>query len=174
MGAWSELDTEISVDVETTDLDNIINMDDPYGIIKDEVYVRAQNIKENIVQGSKNGVKTLANFNRSQQEQIIAMVCDNPSGMLASSINDEMLDEFTYLIGTIIKHIYPLSVEKGRKGFSVKPPRKALAFYIGGELIFRKSVGPAKPRPFVAPAYDRTLHITDEVMRREIYKNLEK
>ena len=70
------------------------------------------------------------------------------------------------MIGTIINHIYPLSVEYGRG--PVYPIRaKALAFYSdSGELIFRKSVGPAKPRPFVAPAFEKTVDIADEIMLR--------
>ena len=69
--------------------------------------------------------------------------------------------------GTRINHIYPMSVEYGRG--PVYPIRaKALAFYLNGELVFRKSVGPAKPRPFVAPAYEVTGQIADEIVLRKI------
>ena len=44
-------------------------------------------------------------------------------------------------------------VEHGRKGFKAKNA-KALRFEVGGRVIFRKSVGPAAPRPFMQPAAD--------------------
>lgn len=47
---------------------------------------------------------------------------------------------------------YAEAVEKGRRGFSAKPG-KVLAFTPKGskETIFRKSVGPADPQPFMEP-----------------------
>jgi len=41
-------------------------------------------------------------------------------------------------------------VENGRPGFSAKG--RVLHFKINGQDIFTRSVGPAKPRPFMAPA----------------------
>lgn len=42
-------------------------------------------------------------------------------------------------------------VENGRPGFSAAPG-KMLHFVIGGRDVFVRSVGPAKPHPFMAPA----------------------
>lgn len=164
MGAWSELDTEISAEVDTTDLNGIINLDDPYGIFEDTKKGASELIKA-IEDGTKRGLEDIAVRNRSFQQQIIAQVCDNPSGMLASSIQEENEDEYKWIVGTILNHIYPMSVEYGR-GPVYPINAKALAFYLDGVLVFRKSVGPAKPRPFVAPAYEKTADISEELMLR--------
>ena len=173
MGAWDELDTEITVDVDTSDLDDLQYLDDPYGIF-DDVQNYALDLSEAVHDGSKRGVEEIAVRNRSFQQQIIAEVCDNPSGMLMSSIQEEEEnDGYTFIVGTIINHIYPMSVEYGRS--EVYPIRaKALAFYLNGELVFRKSVGKADPRPFVAPAYEKTTSIADELMLIEVNHAIQK
>lgn len=168
MGAWDELDTEISAELDLTGLDvleEVLN-DDEYGIFEPALdYI--DKLRNGIDEGTKRGVGEIAGRNRSFQEQIIYEVCDNPSGMLASSINDEQQSEYSYLVGTIINHIYPMCVEYGRG--EVYPVRaKALAFYLDGELVFRKSVGKAEPRPFVAPAYEKTNDIAKDLMLLEI------
>ena len=167
LGAWDELDTEISVDVDTSDLDGLQSLDDPYGIF-DDIANYAVDLSEAVHNGSKRGVEEIAVRNRSFQQQIIAEVCDNPSGMLASSIQEEEGNNgYTFIVGTILNHIYPMSVEYGRS--EVYPVRaKALAFYLNGELVFRKSVGRAEPRPFVAPAYEKTDDIAEELMLIEV------
>ena len=140
-----------------------LDFDDVY----EPLYETLDNLKTGLDDGSKEGVEDIANRNLSFQEQYINEVCDNPSGMLASSIDVEEQDEYTYLIGTMINHIYPMAVEYGRS--EVYPIRaKALAFYYDGELIFRKKVGPAKPRPFVAPAFEKTNDVAEEIMLRKI------
>ena len=166
MGAWEELDTEIEVTVETDDIDTVLNMDDEFGVFE-PVQEYLKNVKRGFEEGGKEGALDVARRNKSFQQQFIFRNCDNPSGMLATSIEYEGSD-YNYLIGTRINHIYPMSVEYGRKGFGPIPPTKALAFYYQGELIFRKRVGPAKPRPFVAPAYEVTGQIADEIVLRKI------
>ena len=164
MGAWEELDTTIKVDLDLTELDNIINKDDP---IFEPLKEYAIELKKGFEEGSKRGVREVAKKNVSYQEEFINRNCDNPSGMLASSIVTTEKGDYSVVTGTRINHIYPMSVEKGRKGFG--PVRaKALAFYLDGELVFRKRVGPAKPRPFVAPAYTKTDIIAKELVLREI------
>ena len=166
MGAWDELDTEISVTLDTSGLDDLMDSLD-FDDVFEPLYETLDNLKTGLDDGSKEGVEDIANRNRSFQEQFINEVCDNPSGMLASSIDVEEQDEYTYLIGTMINHIYPMAVEYGRS--EVYPIRaKALAFYYDGELIFRKKVGPAKPRPFVAPAFEKTNDVAEEIMLRKI------
>lgn len=170
MGAWDELDTLISVDVDTTDLDDLSNLDDPYGIIKDCVVEEAEKIKKAIDEGSQKGVKFLANFNRSQQQRIL-QGCKRPEGRLSSSINDEMVTPYSFLIGTSITEIYPLSIEFGRGPVYPKPPRTRLRFYgEDGYLIYPKMAGPAQARPYVAPAYEDTSEIAEDIMLIEIFK----
>lgn len=167
MGAWEELDTRIEGILESDDLDSIMSLDDPYGFI-DPYKEIAKELKDKYLEGVKLATEDLAHRNMSFQDQTISKVCANPSGILASSIDVEQIGESTYLIGTTINHIYPMSLEYGRRGFEAINA-KALAFYDeNGELIFRKSVGPAEPRPFVAPAYDETMEIAKEVFLRYV------
>ena len=85
MGAWEELDTEISVELDFSDLDNILSLDDEFGIFE-PVQKEVEDLKTKIDTGSKNAVEELAKKNVSFQEKWINDNCDNPSGMLASSI----------------------------------------------------------------------------------------
>lgn len=168
MGAWNELDTEISVDVDTSDLEKILTFDDEYGIFE-PIKETVEKLIKNVHNGSKEAVADISRRNKSFQEQIIAETCKNPSGLLQSSIHNQKINNgYGFIVGTVIRHIYPLCVEFGRG--PVYPVRaKALAFYAdSGELLFRKSVGPAKPRPFVAPAYEKTIVIADEIMLRAV------
>lgn len=170
MGAWDELDIEISVHLDTTELDDVINFiesEHPDGALDGHKEVAIQ-LKHGWEEGSKRAVEDIANRNRSFQDQVIWDVCDNPSGMLASSIDVEAIDEYTYLVGTRINHIYPMALEFGRG--PIEPINaKALAFYSDtGELIFRKRVGEAKPRPFVAPAYEDSLGNAKRIMMEYI------
>ena len=172
MGAWDELDTLITIDVDTSELNEASSVLDDY--FTTELADYFNDLTEDMETGSRKVVEDLATRNRSFQQQIINDVCDNPSGMLASSIQEEAQDEYTYLIGTIINDIYPLCVEKGR-GPVYPINAQALAFYSSdGELIFRKSVGLAKPRPFVAPAFERTLDITDTMLIEYIGGEMDK
>ena len=166
MGAWDELDTEISAELELDDLDELLDLDDEYGIfepLKDIV----KNMKTSIENGTKRGVKELANKDRSFQEKWINKNCKNPSGILASSIGYEG-DDYSIIVGTVLSHIYPMSIEYGHR--EIYPIRaKALAFYgEDGELIFRKKVRETEPRPFVAPAYKDVEEITEQLMVYEI------
>ena len=107
MGAWEELDTLITVDVDNGGLDTLQELDDPYNIF-DGITDYVDKLKNALnTAGYKIG-NDLSIRNRSFQEQAIRENCDNPSGMLASSINIEesSSDEHSeFLIGTIINHI---------------------------------------------------------------------
>lgn len=192
MGAWNQLDTEIEVSINFKNMDKFINEfagDEIYEEVTDYV----KNLRNAFDKGSQQAVEDIANRNKSFQQQIISEVCSNPSGMLSSSIQAERKSKYKYLVGTIIKHIYPLSVEYGRG--PIRPIRaKALAFYApdGGVmtyskgssgltfgksehgLLFRKSAGPAKPRPFVAPAYTKTQSIAKKIVLLKIGENLKR
>ena len=161
MGAWDELDTEISVNVDTSDLEGILALDSE---IFQPLHQTVEKLIKNIHDGSKEAVEDIARRDKSFQEQIIAETCENPSGMLQSSIHASKInDGYGFIVGTVINHIYPMSLEYGRK--EIYPIRaKALAFYYKGQLIFRKKAGRASPRPFVAPAYKKTEAIAERIM----------
>jgi len=172
MGAWDELDTEISVEVDTTDLEELLYLDDEWGIFE-PVEKIALDLKTNIEEGSKNGVEDLAKRNVSFQEKWINKNCKNPSGILASSIDIEG-DEYEYITGTRINHIYPMSVEYGADIYPVVA--KALRFPAPPDwdgdtdedgFVFLSEAHP-KPHPFVAPAYDDTDKIAEQIMVMEI------
>lgn len=168
MGAWDELDNIISAELDLSDLDDFLKMDDPYGILEPLEPI-VEDLKTTINQGSVKAVEYLSNFNRSQQELYINKNCKNPSGMLASSITDIEDTPFMHTVGTIINHVYPMSVEFGHD--DIYPVEaKALAFYYKGELIFRKHVRDTfdTPRPFSQPAYDDTDKIAEKIMVMEI------
>ena len=165
MGAWEELDTEISAELDLTELDNLLNMNDEYGIFE-PIQKVVGDIKTRFTEGTKKAVSELAKKNKSFQEKWINKNCKNPSGMLASSIDIEGND-FSLIVGTRINHIYPMSIEYGHTDiYPIKA--MALAFYWEGELIFRKHVNPTDPRPFVAPAYDDTEYIAETMLILEI------
>jgi len=172
MGAWEELNTLIEVDNDFSDLDNILSINDEYGIF-DPVKEEIQDLKNKIDDGSKRGVYELAKKNVSYQEKWINENCKNPSGILATSIDYEGGD-YSYITGTRIQHIYPMSVEYGADIYPVKA--KALRFPAPSDwdgdvdedgFVFLKEAHP-KPHPFVAPAYDDTEQIAEEIMIREI------
>lgn len=173
MGAWDELDTIIETEVDVSNLDAIMDIDDEYGIF-DDIKEYADELKTAIYEGSENGTAYLSNFDRSQQNRYIRENCDNPSGMLASSIYDEEDAPLKHTIGTILNHIYPMSVEYGRKEVHPIPPKKRLRFYgEGGYLIYPLMSKEAKPRPFVAPAYEDTDKISKQIMLMEINHSME-
>ena len=176
MGAWDELDTEISADVDVNAIDNAILklMDDEYGIFEPAIEI-LEDWKTAIDEGSKRGVKEIAGKLRSFQEQALGDLKQHPysQGILETSIEDEEVDEYTYLVGTTITHFYPLCVEFGRSEIEASPG-KALAFYsLSGELVFAKRVRAAEPRPFVAPSYDKTDSVAKTLMLYEINHELQ-
>ena len=172
MGAWSELDTLIEVENDFTDLNNILSINDEYGIF-DPVKEEIQDLKNKIDNGSKRAVYELAKKNVSFQEKWINNNCKNPSGILASSI-DYTGGEYSYITGTRINHIYPMSVEYGADIYPVSasvlkfPAPEDWEGYVDEDgFVYLKEAHP-KPHPFVAPAYDDTVQITEEIMLLEI------
>ncbi len=71
------------------------------------------------------------------------------SGELGKSLGMKKTGLFCWTIGT--DKPYAGFVENGRGAVHARPGG-VLRFVINGEVLFRKSVGPAKARPFLAPA----------------------
>jgi len=63
---------------------------------------------------------------------------------------------------------YASFVENGRPAVHTVGA-KALRFVINGTVLFRKSVGPAAPRPFIGPAADWFEAHVDEYVDRALY-----
>ncbi len=164
MGAWEQLDTRISIELELDELESAISSCN--GDYLDDVMEYLIEVKENIEKGSQEAVHLLAVSNRSFQQQLLSDLSLHPyaSGTLSSSIVEEQEDEYSWLIGTTITHFYPLTVEFGRG--EIRPVNaKALVFYsLSGELVFTKYVRPSEPKPFVAPAYENSLKEAETVV----------
>ena len=170
MGNWPELDTEVNVNVDTSELDELIEFlgDDP--IFKPAVEI-AEKYKKGIEEGAKLGAKTIAEIDKSLQELAIGSnaTFTDASGGLLRSIEIEKESETTYIIGTNITHFYPLCVEFGRG--EVRPIRaKALHWFtLSGTEIFSQYSSPAPPRPFVKPAYEETSARAVDIVKESIY-----
>ena len=168
MGAWEELDVKVEIEFDTNDIDNAIEICDEY--FTEDVKEQLETLKNVYDTAGKKASKDIATRVRSFQQQFITDLDEHPyaSGMLGSSITEEQEDDTTWIIGTRINHIYPMAVEYGRKEI-VPINAKVLFFYaLSGEPVFTTRVGPAEPRPYVQPAYEKADAIADELVIRYI------
>lgn len=168
-----ELLTTVDVEVDTSDLDNIVNLCQPIGnaeidaILMEMVNI-AESYKKGIEEGCKQGAVELAERTKSLQELYIGLNGSIATGALVQSIDIVQSSEGYYLIGTDIIHFYPLCVEKGRR--DVYPIRaKALHYFtLSGVEIFSKHSGPAPAKPFVQPAFEAVKGEAEETVWRNI------
>ena len=168
MGTWDELDTEVNVNLNTKELDELIEVlgDDP--IFEPAVEI-AKRYKKGIEEGAKTGAKTIAQVDKSLQELAIATNATMFSNKFLNSIEITEESETNYIIGTNITHFYPLCVEKGRR--EVVPIRAKFLhwFTLSGNEIFSKYSSPAPPRPFVKPAFEETSQRAVDIVKEMIY-----
>lgn len=174
MGTHSELDTNVNVSIDTSELDDLIQFLSEDPIFAPAVEI-AERYKKGLEDGSKIGARKIAETNKSLQELAIASnaTFTNASGGLLSSIEIEEESETSFIIGTNITHFYPLCVEFGRG--EVRPVRaKALHWFtLSGDEVFSKYSSPAPPRPFVKPAYEETSDRAVDIVKEEIYNATE-
>jgi len=168
MGTWDELDTEVNVNLDTGELDDLIDVLGSDPIFEPAVEI-AQRYKNGIIEGSKTGAKAIAEVDKSLQELAIATNATMFSNNLLNSIEITKESETNYIIGTNITHFYPLCVEKGRR--EVRPIRAKFLhwFTLSGKEIFSKYSSPAPPRPFVKPAFEETSNRAVDILKVEIY-----
>ena len=168
MGNWSELDTEVNVNLNTDELDELIEVLGNGSIFQPAVEI-ALRYKNGIIEGAKSGAKTIAQVDKSLQELAIATNAIMFSNKLLNSIEITEESETNYLIGTNITHFYPLCVEKGRR--EVRPIRAKYLhwFTLSGTEIFSKYSSPAPPRPFVKPAFEETNNRAVDIVKEAIY-----
>ena len=171
MGTWDELDTEVNVNLNTDELDELIDF-----LSGDEIFAPAVEMalryKNGIVEGGKTGAKSIAEVNKSLQELAIATnatFTTTENGGLLRSIEIEYKSDTNYIVGTNITHFYPLCVEKGRR--EVRPIRAKFLhwFTLSGIEIFSKRSSPAPPRPFVKPAFEETTNRAKDIVSEAIY-----
>lgn len=170
MGTWSELDTNINVSLDTTELDELIDFLNGEPALKPAVEI-AERYKKGLEDGSKEGAKTIAKVNKSLQELAIATnaTFTDAKGGLLRSIEIEEESDTSFIVGTTIAHFYPLCVEKGRG--DVRPIKaKALHWFtLSGNEVFSQYSSPAPPRPFVKPAYEETTNRAVDIVKEAIY-----
>ena len=102
---------------------------------------KAERFAEVIINDIKTNVKNTTEFKYSSSS----------GGLKNSIVSFGSNGRYTVVAN---KH-YASYVEEGRPGFSAKNA-KALRFRVNGTWIFRKSVGPAAPRPFFRRAIENT------------------
>ena len=168
MGNWSELDTEVNVNIDTSELDEFIEFLNGDEIFKPAVEM-AENYKKGIVEGSKAGASKIAKTVKSLQETAIATNATIFSGKLLNSIEIEDESETSYLIGTNIEHFYPLCVEKGRG--EVRPINAPFLQWqnLDGSWVRTFYSSPAPPRPFVKPAFEETQSRAIGIVKEAIF-----
>lgn len=170
MGAWDELDTELTVVNDISSLDELIdicNSEPEFADIFEPAIKTAEAYKEAIHDGSAEGLLITAERLGSREsryatEKKYRAKNSRASGRLASSIQVEG-SEFEYVVGTDIDEIYPLCVELGRGEVEPIPPKKRLRFYgKDGYLIYPLKVSSADPYPFVKPAFESVVKMIEK------------
>ena len=153
MGAHEQLDTEIHVEVDTTELDDLINLFRNNPIFAPAVEI-AEDFKYGIGAGSREGAMIVAERLRSLQELALASHNNIASGALINSIRAEQQDPYTYLVGTTISEIYPMCIELGRREVVPVNAKVLHWFTLSGQEVFSMRSGATSPEPFVKPAFE--------------------
>ena len=168
MGTWDELDTQVNVSLDTSELDELIQFLDGDPVFTPAIEL-AEKYKKGIENGAKEGAETIAKRNKSLQELAIATNGTIASMDLINSIEIEELSDTSYLVGTSITHFYPLCVEKGRA--EVRPVNAKVLhwFTLSGNEVFSMYSSPAPPRPFVKPAYEQTQSEAQDIVEKSIF-----
>ena len=168
MGAWDELDTNVNLTVDTSQLDALIDLLGDNPVFKPAVDI-AEKFKKGIQEGSKEGASKIANRIKSLQELMIAGNGSIFNGDLLKSIEIEQEGDYSYVVGTNIEHFYPLCVEKGRG--EVKPINAPFLQWqnLDGSWVRTHYSRPAKPRPFVKPTYETIKSEAIDIVKEAIY-----
>nr|WP_319372457.1 hypothetical protein [uncultured Methanobacterium sp.] len=140
--------------------------------------VRATKVKAGVIKG----LDETGKFGERQMKAIHGP--HSKSGKILRSIKWIKTGEYSRTVGVFTNEIYPLILEKGRgpiyPKLRVTPNTQhvsylgkhigaaALKFEIGGKVIFRRSVGPAKPRPYVEPTRRSMRTMFPKIMQKEI------
>lgn len=157
MGSWDELDIRVSVELDTSELDNAISIVSGNEYFADIIGDELEKKREDLNKNSDKLAEQLAEKGKSLQQLAIGMNGTIASHDLLNSIEIEDDGERSYLVGTTINHFYPLIIEKGRGG--VVPVRaKVLHFFTqSGNEVFTKYSKPFQGKPYVEPAYQQLL-----------------
>ena len=126
--------------------ENIVKIDlvEPASAIASEVNSDLARFSAKVHGGMGGLVEEVARISQSSQISALTSLGSNKTGKLAGSISIESTGTSAQ-IGTDL--FYASYVNDGRG--SIVAVGKALHFFVDGNEIFTKSVGPASPRPYV-------------------------
>lgn len=160
MGAWEQLDVSIEVEMDTSELEEMISEigGGDFKDIFEPAINKAKAYKTALEKGGQQLADDLSHSVKSYQEELL-----DPSrhshpyakGNLFKSIERDEVTPYHYLIGTNITHFYPLCEEFGRG--PVYPKTKPyLVFQIDGQWIRTKKVRASTPHPYARPSFEKT------------------
>lgn len=147
-----DLETRIKIEMKTDQIDSAINLcksNSLFGEIGDMI----SEFKENVTNAAQEGLREAAEDNQDLQTMFITINKSIVKGGLIQSIvvNEESETSFTI----VPEADYANIVENGRE--EVHPVSARVLHWVDyGEDIFRMYSGPAQPKPFVEPAFERT------------------
>lgn len=174
MGFEPELTTRVTVEVDTSELDNAISIMSS-GILSDTGIVDELEKKKEKLESIREPVaQAVAEALSSNQENIISSK-HYITGMMAQSVDiqEDGEDRLVFNSAESVDGFpYPLAIEKGRR--EVTPvDAKVLRWFeggIGGTPVFSKRSRAVKADPFVQPSIDDTLYQIEKIVLDEFDK----
>lgn len=158
MAGW--IGHRISITV-TDAIKTKIDLVAPCDVIGREVESDLANVVSKARGGVGGLVSDIASQSRLLQIETLSGFGSNKTGRLAGSISIESSGN-SALVGTDL--YYASYVEEGRG--SITATGKALHFFLDGEEVFVKSVGPASPRPYVENSFSALESRAEETVNR--------
>jgi len=133
------------------------------------------------------GLDTAAQVAVNQERALLAPHSKRPQGLM-STVQWIPAGEFGRIIGPMTDSVQAMAIEYGRKGFCAKGLREgapskgsffaknqgainiahSLRFEVGGEMIFRRCVGPAAAEPYVRPTQASMKVLFPKIMQTTI------
>jgi hypothetical protein len=161
-----ELTTRVTVNTDTTELDDAISLMSSYGL--DEVASELQERKDKLLSLEEPLADAVAKEMSSIQENIISSK-HYKTGMMSNGV-DVSADGKDRLVGNTASSAtgfpYPLAIEKGTRDHWVAPVTfDALHWTEGGKDYFSKGhmVSGITPDPFVQPSIDDTMYMIESI-----------
>ena len=164
-----EITTRVSVEVDTSEIDNALSLVEGSGILSDmglsdflkDAKTRLKNVEKPLT-------KAVAETLQSNQENIISSK-HSISNMMASSV-DLMEDGNDVLVGNTASSVdgfpYPLAIEKGTKSHWVEPNTFSALHWTddsGEHWSKGHMVSGIDADPFVEPSIDDTIYQIEKV-----------
>lgn len=165
-GFIPELTTRVTVEVDTSELDNAINVMDG-SILGDTGIVEELESTKNKLEGIREPLaESVAKALSSNQENIISSK-HYITGMMSNSV-DLMGDGADYLVGNTAMSVdgfpYPLAIEKGTRSHWVSPNTFSALHWDGDKFSKGHMVSGISADPFVDPSIDDTMHQIDSIV----------